>query len=353
MFEVTTFRRDIQPLGRRAIVEFADSLDEDLARRDFTLNAVAWHPVRGEIRDPFNGSRDLRDNVLRAVGVPSERFREDYLRILRGLRFAGKMDLDIEFETWGAMIDAVDGLGTLSMERVREELMKVMSATPRPSGTFALYGVSGALAVVMPELDSTRADPNLWTDTLISLDAVGVSDPVLRVAALLAPVARLEGVQTVLALLHRLRFSNAASERIAACTAPPWDLPLEEGEFVGDRNAVEARTWAASSKPIHRTSRLRLAIARTRAARLTGGATAHGTANAVRKIRAEVQSGHALTLRDLAVDGNALIRLGLPPGPALGDTLDELLQRVLVDPSLNSRDRLLAIASEVIARSDG
>ncbi len=90
MYEVTTFRRDVETDGRHAVVEFAESIDEDLSRRDFTINAVAWRPATGELRDPFRGLADLDRGVLRAVGDPEQRFAEDYLRVLRGLRFAGR-----------------------------------------------------------------------------------------------------------------------------------------------------------------------------------------------------------------------------------------------------------------------
>ena len=93
MYEVTTFRKDVQTDGRHAVVEFASTLDEDLARRDFTINAIAWHPLREELRDPFGGAVDLGHGVLRTVGAPEERFREDYLRVLRALRFAGRFGL--------------------------------------------------------------------------------------------------------------------------------------------------------------------------------------------------------------------------------------------------------------------
>ncbi|MGH7704150.1 MAG: CCA tRNA nucleotidyltransferase, partial [Gemmatimonadales bacterium] len=100
--EVTTFRRDVRTDGRHAIVEYGVSLEDDLARRDFTVNAIAYHPVRHEWRDPFDGEGDLDRRILRAVGNPEERFREDYLRILRAVRFAARFELAIDPDTWRA-----------------------------------------------------------------------------------------------------------------------------------------------------------------------------------------------------------------------------------------------------------
>ena len=102
MHEVTTFRRDVRTDGRHAVVEYGASLDEDLARRDFTINAIAYHPLRGEWRDPHQGERDLEARVIRAVGDPAARFREDYLRVLRAIRFAARFDFAIDPATWMA-----------------------------------------------------------------------------------------------------------------------------------------------------------------------------------------------------------------------------------------------------------
>jgi tRNA nucleotidyltransferase (CCA-adding enzyme) len=102
LHEVTTFRRDVATDGRHAVVAFGVSLEDDLARRDFTINAIAYHPLRHEWRDPFAGAADLDARVIRAVGDPDQRFREDYLRILRALRFAARFEFEIDPATWAA-----------------------------------------------------------------------------------------------------------------------------------------------------------------------------------------------------------------------------------------------------------
>ena len=212
LYEVTTFRHDVVTYGRKAKVAFADTLDEDLARRDFTVNAMAWHPRHGELRDLHGGRDDLDNKVLRAVGSPRERFREDYLRVLRGLRFAGALDMTIDPATWDGMVEAVPGLSRLSMERVREELEKVLSG-PRPSRALELYHRSGALQQILPELGE-GASP----EAMATVDHLDQDDWLLRMTALL-----LFGMRTgdatagrVADLLARLRFSNADAERIGA-----------------------------------------------------------------------------------------------------------------------------------------
>ena len=135
LHEVTTFRHDVRTDGRHAEVAYGVSLDEDLARRDFTVNAIAYHPLRGEWRDLFGGVQDLERRRLRAVGDPSARFREDYLRVLRALRFAARLDFAIDPETWEAACAAAGGLSQLSSERVRDEWVKGLATTRSPSKT--------------------------------------------------------------------------------------------------------------------------------------------------------------------------------------------------------------------------
>ena len=124
LHEVTTFRRDVSTDGRHAVVQYGVSLDDDLARRDFTINAIAYHPLRYEWRDPFGGKQDLEGRLIRAVGNPAQRFAEDYLRILRALRFSARFEFAIDPETWSAARAAAPGLKQLSAERVRDEWFK-------------------------------------------------------------------------------------------------------------------------------------------------------------------------------------------------------------------------------------
>jgi tRNA nucleotidyltransferase (CCA-adding enzyme) len=188
MYEVTTFRRDVETSGRHAVVEFAQTINEDLARRDFTFNAIAWHPIHDEIRDPHHGLDDLRSGTLRTVGEAAERFAEDYLRVLRALRFAGHFVMAVEPATWQALQAAVPHLGGLSAERVREELLKVLGRTPHASAALKLYHASGVLGRLYPELAELADAEDLrraWFRTLAAVDALPPTRPVLRAAALL------------------------------------------------------------------------------------------------------------------------------------------------------------------------
>src|SRR6478672_4438912 len=137
--EITTFRRDVKTDGRHAEVEFGVSLDDDLARRDFTINAIAYSPSTDELRDPFGGRADLDRRLVRAVGDADARMREDRLRALRAIRFAARFDFGIEPTTFAAIRNSAPFLDRLSAERVKQELEKTMDQARRPSRALSLW----------------------------------------------------------------------------------------------------------------------------------------------------------------------------------------------------------------------
>jgi tRNA nucleotidyltransferase (CCA-adding enzyme) len=351
LYEVTTFRKDIDTDGRRAVVEFADRLEEDLARRDFTINAVAWHPLRDEWADPYGGRDDLERARLRTVGDAAERFREDLLRVLRALRFAGRFELTIETETWNALCAAVDELDVLSPERVREELTKVLEAE-RPSGALALYAASGVLAKLYPELiprDSTGWD--VVGRTFLVIDHVSGRAPRSRLATLLEPAMKRESLTAVAAVMKRLRSSNADTAAVVSVVrALHMDAPQDAGEA--------ARRWLAvvGRDTLPGVARVWCGAARLEHERWPGpGVTEvrRRVASRVRDLRSVARSGVPLVTRELAIDGNDLKEMGLPPGPEFGEILDGLLDRVLGDPELNEPEILRGLVAAVIAEEGG
>ena len=179
--EVTTFRRDIQTDGRRAVVAFSDRIEDDAARRDFTMNAL-YADARGDVADPLNGLPDLLAHRVRFVGVPTERIKEDYLRILRFFRFhAHFADPEAGFDAEGlaACAEAVDGLDGLSKERIGVEMRKILSA-PDPAPAVSTMAVSGVLARVLPGADPKSLGPFLHHAETLRLKA----DPIARLSAL-------------------------------------------------------------------------------------------------------------------------------------------------------------------------
>lgn len=303
MHEVTTFRRDVHTDGRHAVVEFGVSLEEDLARRDFTINAIAWHPLREEWRDPFDGRGDIARRLVRAVGDAEARFREDRLRILRALRFAARFDFAIDPGTWYAALAQVGDTAHLSAERVREEWWKAAATARDPRDVVRWWRDAHVDRVWFDGSTSREIDPALSTTTL--------RDPVLLLAAWRAPVAP---------LLERLKASGAEIAR---------GRGIDRGPAAPGRAAPEVvRRWMAKVGP-----------AADDLAALAAGAE---WVDAIHGVRAR---GEATTRAALALTGDDLIAAGVvEPGPALGALLTRLLDAVLDDPSLNTRDALLTLA---------
>jgi len=315
--EVTTFRKDLRTDGRHAIVEFGVSLQDDLARRDFTINAIAYHPLRHEWRDPFGGAADLDRRLIRAVGDPNWRFQEDYLRILRALRFSARFEFRIHPRTLDAARANVQGLAQLSAERVRDEWFKGIATARRVSRLVALWRDVGAARIWLPETVGRGEGPGGPRD-LRAVDQLP-RDPVL-VSAFLASDAA--------SLLTRLKCSSRDIERGRGIRE--W-----RDRYPDPRHPPAVRRWLSSTGELADDlltllptvppgqlpappARLREAVARVRAA------------------------GDPLTLRDLAVNGNDLIAAGLRAGPEIGEALERLLGEVLDDPRRNTRDYLLA-----------
>jgi tRNA nucleotidyltransferase/poly(A) polymerase len=343
MYEVTTFRLDVETDGRHAVVEFATDIEDDLARRDFTINSIAWRPATGELRDPYRGIEDLRARVLRAVGEPAGRFAEDYLRVLRAFRFAGVYDLTIEAETRSALRSAAAHLGRLSAERVREELLKVLAADG-PSRSLQMYAEYGALDEWYPEIAPGAAEPG-WHEALGAIDTLPAHRRFLRVVRLFlgvgideeGPADRADRVE---ALLRRLKFSNLEIRRGA-------HLALHYRPLVHPADgSASIREWLHTVGTEHSRDLFRLHFA---AARATGSVdNQRALAYTWRRVHEEIVEHAPVSVAQLAVDGTDLLAMGLPKGPLVGLMLDELLAQVIESPERNDRDVLLESVRELI-----
>ena len=314
--EVTTFRKDIQTDGRHAVVEFGGSLMDDLARRDFTINAIAYHPIRHEWRDPFQGAQDLAKKLIRSVGDPNWRFQEDYLRILRALRFSARFEFRIHARTLEAAKANIQGLSQLSAERVRDEWFKGMLTAKKVSKLVTLWKDVGATRIWLPELGAGSREQGARSreQGAGSTEQGAVDrlprDPVLITAYLAKDPA---------SLLTRLKCSTKDIERGRAIGQ--W-----REKYPDPKDPVAVRRWL-SSVGSYADDLLALLPA------------PRSLLHAVERIRA---SGDPLTLKDLAVTGDDLIAAGERPGPHIGETLARLLDEVLEDPARNTREYLLS-----------
>jgi tRNA nucleotidyltransferase (CCA-adding enzyme) len=329
--EVTTFRGEGAYLdGRRpSSVTFLGSLEEDLARRDFTMNALAWDPIAGEFRDPFRGRDDIRRRIIRAVGDPAERFREDGLRPLRGVRFAAQLGYRIELRTLRAIPGALEVVRLVSAERVAEELTRLLSAR-RPAVALRLLDRTGLLGVVVPALG--RLSPQARAHAVEVASGAPERPPALRLAALLHQLEPLDAEQAIVAL----RLPNRLALEVLALLSERRCL-AGRGAYAWPRAAVEVRRWLARlgverAKPL-------LALWEADARRLPLAARRREQA-ALRRLRSAVTRSLAgrppLTLGDLAIDGRRVMQItGASPGRAVGEALRHLLDRVLADPGRN------------------
>jgi tRNA nucleotidyltransferase/poly(A) polymerase len=355
MHEVTTFRRDVQTDGRHAVVEFGASLDEDLARRDYTINAIAYSPSKNEVRDPYGGQKDLDGKLIRAVGDPRERMREDRLRALRAIRFASRFGFDIERDTWDAIVESAPELTRLSAERIKQEIEKTMDQVKLPSKAFAMWRDTGAFASLIPALarvtDRQLAPLDHLRRPLLPNRPARRST---RIAALFASVP----AATVRKVLKDLRFSNSETEWIAILVerwqqlGPQMTTAMLKAEEIyaidpwGEQYppSVMLRTWAANVGSTRLAPLLRLADAMWWAARQAGEPAPYKqTIGAVYKRAIKIAYKDAISLSDLAIDGNDLEKLGIT-GPAVGATLRKLLDAVINDPRKNKHDELVKLA---------
>ncbi|MDR0465571.1 MAG: HD domain-containing protein [Treponema sp.] len=366
--EITTFRTESgYSDGRRPDqVTYAAGIEEDLSRRDFTMNAIALRLPAGDIIDPFNGEKDIKAKIIRCAGEAAERFNEDGLRPLRAVRFAAQLGFEIERKTLDAVNRALCVCAKVSQERVRDEIDKILSS-PLPSTGFRLMEKTGLLKLFIPELEACRGVEQKGFHQFDVLDhslhacdyaaANGFSNEV-RLAALFHDIGKPcvrdideAGVYTFYrheevsanmsrALLNRLRYPNAVTDKVCHLIKEHMFLYTDE--------------WSDSAvrRFIVRVGEDNLDdICRLRRADIYGfsGNTPdyRSMEKLVKRVNNILASSRAFSIKDLAVSGNDLIAAGIPSGIKMGAILKELLETVLDDPAQNTRETLLEIAGKL------
>jgi tRNA nucleotidyltransferase (CCA-adding enzyme) len=368
-YEVTTLRGETTYTdGRRPDgVYSVDDIKDDLARRDFTINAIAYDPLADQLIDPFDGIVDLRARVLRAVGDPAVRFAEDGLRVLRGARFVATLGVTLDPATASAIAPSLDSYRKVSAERVRDEWLKTTKAK-LPSRAFEVMKDHGLLAITAPELmESVGCEQNryhaydVWGHAMHCLDNCP-QNPLLRLAGLLHDVGKPRtrafsdktndytfyehervGAEITGPLLERLRFSNDERARIVGlvrhhlvCYDESWS-----------DSAV--RRWIRRVSPELVEDLYALNEADVRAKGKDASLDLEHIAQLKAHVAKVIAEGAAFNVKDLAIDGRVLMTdLGAKPGPDIGRVLRALLEEVVDDPSLNTKETLLEHARALL-----
>ena len=365
-FEVTTYRIDGEYEDARhpKEVTYTVNLLEDLKRRDFTINAMAYNESRGLV-DAFDGMGDLQKKVIRCVGNPKERFTEDALRMLRALRFAAQLGFEVEEQTFAAIRELAQTIEKISAERIQTELVKLLTSD-HPELIREVY-TSGISDVILPEfsvlMQTEQNNPHhcytVGEHTIHVVQQVE-NQKVLRLAALFHDIAKpvckttdetgvdhfyghpVRGSEMARGILRRLKFDNDTTDRV--CRLVHWhdDNPELSGKAV--RRAMH-RIGVEQYPALFAVKRADiLAQSGYRRAEKLAYVDAYE-----QMYRECMEKKECLTIRQLAVSGQDLIAAGMQPGKQIGEMLNELLERVLEDPGLNTKEQLLKIVTGKIS----
>lgn len=325
LFEVTTFRTEGEYLdGRRpSSVAFVTDVTSDLSRRDLTINAIAYDPINCRMVDPFNGRLDLEDGVIKAVGNAEDRFQEDGLRIMRVARFAARFNYQVNRDTLEGMMHNLDTLKKVSKERVSDELRKTLMAQNPRAGIWILF-LSGALDAVLPR----------WSAISNILSGVASETYAGELETRLATFYNRVAAEEVVAELTELKFSNKEIKRVT------FLLSLLEEYRMVDSQELYSRLMARMKNQSHDTfdyvlSQFKLLL------------QSIGETSRVLEKYSEV---FITARKDLQINGNDLMQLSVPAGPKLKFILDELYDKVLLDPSLNDSEILKSLVENYLEK---
>jgi putative nucleotidyltransferase with HDIG domain len=362
-FEVTTYRTEgaYSDNRRPDTIEYLPSIEEDLKRRDFTINSLALDLYSGELKDLHGGREDIRRGLIRAIGNAVERFEEDPLRIMRACRFTAQLEFSIEPETFDASVGLSRRIRSVSAERIRDEFEKILLSDTPSKGILAM-DATGILEEIIPELSEGKGleqkgfhDFDVFTHSLFACDSAH-KDLILRLAALFHDLGKPRSVSyddrgvpsfhrheqlsadMTRRILDRLKFPRAVERSV--CHLIEQHMFHYQEEWTD--SAVRRFISRVGKDAIGRLFQLRIADAEGMSERRVHPFKLDELKNRVDRVIAE---DNAFTVKDLAVDGNDLSReAGIPRGPEMGVVLDFLLESVLDDPEQNSREKLLEIA---------
>ncbi len=357
VYEITTFRTEGGYSDRRRPdkVEWGKSLEEDLSRRDFTINAMALK-LKAEVIDPFGGQKDLENKLIRAVGSPNERFNEDALRMMRAIRLGAQLGFSIELKTLAAIKQNADLIKHIAWERIGQELIKIISSQFSADGIMLLYQ-AGLLNCILPELAAAVGVPqaghhiyDVFTHSIESLRNCPAGDPIVRLAALLHDIGKpvtfrqegekitfysheVVGARMVKAIADRLRLPVEARNKLWRLVR--WHMFTYSKEMTDA--AIRRFMRRVGKDEINDMMMLRVGD------RKGGGSRATSWRLRELQERIGILMYDPLDITDMAVDGHDVMEvLKIKPGPKIGEVLRALFEEILDDPKKNDRDYLLS-----------
>lgn len=377
--ETTTFRTEADYTDGRHpdSIKFATTIEEDLSRRDFTMNAIAADLESGELTDPFDGQKDIRNKIIRTVGEPQERFAEDGLRPVRAVRFSGQLGFNIEEKTLAALSEpeVLKKTASISVERFRDEFCKMLLCE-RPSDSLKLLEKTGILNIFIPEFAICRNcsqkdsrgfhEFDVADHILYACDGAQKGNLEVKLAAFYHDIGKpecrtteiVDGEERVHFHGHETKSAQKALASMTALKFPNETIKnvvhlVQEHMFYYEHSWSDAavRRFIIRVKPenIENLFALRLAdIYGMHRTPLKEGSPAWNILLEFRKrIESVLEKKSALGIKDLAVNGRDLMQEGIPSGKAMGMILNELFETVTESPAMNEKEKLLALAKNI------
>lgn len=377
--ETTTFRTEADYTDGRHpdSIKFATTIEEDLSRRDFTMNAIAADLESGELTDPFDGQKDIRNKIIRTVGEPQERFAEDGLRPVRAVRFSGQLGFSIEEKTLAALSEpeVLKKTASISVERFRDEFCKMLLCE-RPSDSLKLLEKTGILNIFIPEFAVCRNcsqkdsrgfhEFDVADHILYACDGAQKGNLEVKLAAFYHDIGKpecrtteiVDGEERVHFHGHETKSAQKALASMTALKFPNETIKnvvhlVQEHMFYYEHSWSDAavRRFIIRVKPenIENLFALRLAdIYGMHRTPLKEGSPAWNILLEFRKrIESVLEKKSALGIKDLAVNGRDLMQEGIPSGKAMGMILNELFETVTESPAMNEKEKLLALAKNI------
>lgn len=368
-FEITTFRKDVSCDGRNAVVKFADTIKEDLSRRDFTINAIALCPFTHRYIDPYGGVQDIADKRITTVGAPDERFKEDYLRMIRAFRFSSVLGFNIDIEMGKSIIylNLLDAWEEkVSIERIKSEIDKCFEKSDKPSILFNGLLFSGMLKRIMPELDkcfqfkqNKYHKHDVYFHTINTLNAVPKQYPLIRWAALLHDLGKVvarnlneEGeftfhnhefysVEIANNIMDRMKFSNKDKEYIANLIEHHM---FQYNDKMKD-SAIRRLVASLGEEYIDDLCIMKYAD-RVGKGKECGELNVDST-RLKQRLKKIMEKSKVLKVKDLAIGGNEVMQIkNISPSRKVGEHLKKLYELVIERPELNTKEQLEDILRE-------